>query len=70
MIGIDGNADVARYTLRSLDSFDRVKASCEIAVPTEDEAREIAKGLLSDEEFQTIELWEKGRLICRVVRAS
>jgi hypothetical protein len=61
---------MAHYTLRSLDVFDHVQASCEIAVPSEEEAREIAKGLLSDDEFQTIELWELGRLICRMARAN
>ena len=54
------------YIFNSLKADDSVYSSCEMQTSSEDEAREIAAGLLREEEFHLIEVREETQLICRV----
>ena len=60
---------MANYTFNSLDRSETLRSSCELEVPTDEEARAVAEGLLSDEEFHIIELRKHTTVICRLVRA-
>lgn len=56
------------YVFRATESKSGDWAACSLEALSDDEACEIANGLLSNVEFSMVEVWNRNRLIYRIAR--
>jgi hypothetical protein len=56
------------YEFTALKADYKESPSCIMRIPSEGEAREVAVGLLNEDNFQSIEVRKGKRLVCRVGR--